>query len=446
MTKKLTMLRLSLAAWFSCLLLLLVSQAHLVAQAQLPRGDAKAAGFAPEKLERIPAAFKDAVDKKQGAGASALVARHGKIVYLTSVGMQDLEANVPLSDGTIFRIASMSKPVTSAAVMVLVDDGKLSVSDPLSKFVPEFKDMQVLVPSQDGKSYELVKAARAITIHDLLTHTSGISYRLFNKPFLAKMYAEAGVSDGLVETPGTMGDNVRKLAKLPLACQPGAAWEYGLNTDVLGHVVETVSGKSLEHFCRERIFQPLKMNDTCFIVPKAKRSRLSALYAIGPDKTLAKVGDKPIATETLVYSATYPTNDDTRYFSGGGGMVSTLGDYFRFGQMMLNKGQLDGVRVLKPETVEKMTRNQLGDVNIPFPGNGGFGYGFGLVTEKSKDRDKDLAGAGTFSWGGAFCTHFWVDPKNELIGVFMSQAFPPDFALANEFKRLTYEALTEAKK
>src|SRR5262249_10275193 len=158
--------------------------------------------------------------------------------------------------------------ITSVAVMILVEDGKLSVTDPLSKFVPEFKDMQVLVPAKDGKSYETVKAARAITIHDLLTHSSGLSYRLFNKPFLGKMYSDAGIPDGLADTPGTVGDNVRKLAKLPLACQPGAAWEYGLNTDVLGHVVEVVSGQSLEQFCRARIFGPLKMNDTAFVLPK----------------------------------------------------------------------------------------------------------------------------------------------------------------------------------
>lgn len=444
MTENLIMLRRSLLACLSCLVLLLVGQADQATQ--LPRGDAKAAGFAPEKLERIPAVLKAAVDQKQIAGASALIARHGKIVHFSTVGMQDVEGNVPLTEATIFRIASMSKPITSVAVMILVDDGKLSVTDPLSKFVPEFKDMKVLVPAKDGKSYEIVKAARQITIHDLLTHTSGISYGLLNKPFLAKMYADAGVSDGLVETPGTIGDNVRKLAKLPLACQPGAAWEYGLNTDVLGHVVEVVSGKSLEQFCRERIFQPLKMNDTCFIVPKENRSRLSALYATGPDKTIARVGDKPVTQNTVVYSSTYPTRADSKYYSGGAGLVSTVGDYFRFCQMMLNRGELDRVRVLKAETVDRMTQNQLGELRILFPGFDLMGYGFGVLSEKGKETSKEATGVGSYSWGGAFGTFFWVDPKNELIGVFMTQAFPPDFTMASEFKRLTYEALTEGKK
>ncbi len=434
------MLPRSLLACFSCLFLVLVSRADQVAQ--LPRGDAKAAGFAPEKLERIPAALKEAVDKKHLAGGSALIARKGKIVHFTTVGKQDIEENVPLTEATIFRIASMSKPITSVAVMILVEDGKLSVTDPLSKFVPEFKDMKVLIPAKDGKSYEIVKANREITIHDLLTHSSGISYRLLDKPFISKLYADAGVSDGLVETPGTVGDNVRKLARLPLACQPGAAWEYGLNTDVLGHVVEVVSGKSLEEFCRERIFQPLKMNDTCFILAKEKHGRLSALYAAEPDKTIARVGTEPVTAGSAVYSATYSTRADSKYHSGGAGMVTTSGDYFRFCRMMLNRGELDGVRVLKPETVDRITRNQIGDLSIPMPGfSGAMGYGFGILTEKGKDANKDPAAVGTYSWGGAFGTYFWVDPKNELIGVFMSQVFPPDFTLAQEFKRLTYEAL-----
>ncbi len=414
--------------------------------AQSPRGDAKAAGFAPEKLERIPALLKEVVDKKQLAGGSALVARQGKIVHLSSVGMQNVEEKQPLTDGTIFRIASMSKPITSVAAMILVDDGKLKVTDPLSKFVPEFKDMKVLVPAKDGKSYELVKAAHEITIHDLLTHTSGISYRLFDKPFVSKLYAEAGVSDGLTETPGTIGDNVRKLAKLPLASQPGAAWEYGLNTDVLGYVVEVVSGKSLEQFCRERIFQPLKMNDTCFILPKEKRSRLSALYSTGADKTISRVGNDPVTAGPLVYSATYPTRDDSAYYSGGAGLVSTIGDYFRFCQMMLNRGELDGVRVLKTETADLMTRNQIGELRIPFPGADVCGYGFGILSDKSKESNKDPSGVGTYGWAGAFCTYFWVDPKNELVGVLMTQVYPPDFTLGQQFKKVVYEALEEGKK
>jgi CubicO group peptidase (beta-lactamase class C family) len=426
--------RLALLSYLFCLCLLRTA-------ASVSHADENPARFSREELDGITAMLQKAVDQKSVAGATALIAQRGKVIYSTSVGMQDAEAKAPMAEATIFRIASMSKPITSVAVMILVEEGKMDVSDALSKFVPEFKQMKVLVPATDGQLYELVKANREITIHDLLTHSSGISYGLINKPFVGKMYADAGISDGLVETPGTIGDNVRKLAKLPLVCQPGAAWEYGLNTDVLGHVVEVVSGKSLDQFCRERIFQPLNMTDTYFIVPKEKQPRLSALYSIDADKKISRVGDKPVTHDAVTYSSTYSTNDGSKYYSGGAGLASTTGDYFRFCQMMLNHGELDGVRLLKPETVDRMTRNQLGDLPIPFPGPGAMGYGFGVLTEKGKEIAKDAATVGTYSWGGAFGTYFWVDPANDLIGVYLSQIYPPDFGLANEFKRLTYEAV-----
>jgi CubicO group peptidase (beta-lactamase class C family) len=416
----------------------------LIAAAPSARGQEASAGFSKEKLERIPALFKEKVEKKEIAGASALIARHGKVVQLWTVGMQDVEGKVPLTDATIFRIASMSKPITSVAVMTLVDDGKLSVTDPLSKYVPEFKDMKVLVPSEDKKSYKLVEAEREITIHDLLTHSSGITYRLLNKPFVAKMYADSGVSDGISDSPGTIGDNVKKLAKMPLVCQPGSAWEYGLNTDVLGYVVEVASGKTLDEYLRERVLKPLKMNDTYFVLPKEKRSRLATLYTTGQDMKIVRV-DKPIMQDTTVVSATYPTNDDSKYYSGGGGLVSTIGDYFRFSQMMLNGGELEGARVLKRETVKKMTQNQLGKLRVMFSSNDLMGYGFGVMSEQGKETSKDPAGVGAYGWGGAFVTFFWVDPKNELVGVYMSQMYPPNFALPIEFKKLTYEALTQLK-
>jgi CubicO group peptidase (beta-lactamase class C family) len=417
------------------LLLVPVSRADV-----LPRGDAKAAGFAPEKLERISAALKEAVEKKQIPGASALIARHGKVVSFSAVGMQDVEGKAPLTDATIFRIASMSKPITSVAVMILVEDGKIAVTDPLSKYVPEFKDMKVLIPGKDDK-YETVPAEREITIHDLLTHTSGLTYGLMNKPIITKLYAEGGVADGLSEPSGTIGDNVKRLAKMPLVCQPGSAWEYGLSTDVLGRVVEVASGKTLDEFLRERIFQPLKMTDTYFVLPKEKHSRLSTLYLVGEDKMIHRVGDEAVKAMGANVYANYPTRQDSKYYSGGAGLVSTAGDYFRFCQMMLNGGELDGARVLKPETVKRMTQNQLGKLRIQFPGNDLMGYGFGVLSEEGKEKTKELAGVGSFSWGGAFNTFFWVDPKNDLVAVFMSQVFPPDFVLPTEFKRLTYEAL-----
>jgi CubicO group peptidase (beta-lactamase class C family) len=425
-----------LFACFACLFVLSVSWAD-----ELPRGDAAAAGFSKEGLEAIPAALKKAVEDKKIAGGSMLIARKGKVVHFSTAGMQDIEGKKALSESTIFRIASMSKPITSVAVMILVDEGKIRVTDPLPKYVPEFKEMKVLIPGKDGKENELVKANREITIHDLLTHSSGITYGLLNKPILSQMYADAGINDGLSEPKGTIGENIKKLAKLPLACQPGAAWEYGLNTDVLGYVVEVASGKTLDEFLRERVFEPLKMNDTYFVLPKEKRSRLTTLYMAGPDKSLTPAGDKPVTQGAATFSAVYPIRDESKYYSGGAGLVSTAGDYFRFAQMMLNRGELDGKRILKPETVDLMTKNQLGDLRIMFPGFDLMGYGFGILSEKGREASKEKTGVGSYSWGGAFGTFFWIDPKNELVGVYMMQAFPPDFALASDLKKLTYEAL-----
>lgn len=415
------------------------------AQERSPSQDAaaQAAGFVPEKLQRLPHAMQEAVDQKKIGGGAVLLARHGKVFYQAAIGQQDVERKVPLSTSTLFRLASMSKPVTSVAVMQLVEDGKISVTDPVFKYVPEFKEQRVLVPAKDGKSYELVPANRPITIHDLLTHTSGITYRFVNKPFVGQMYADAGVVDGLSETTGTLGDNVRRIAKQPLVCQPGTAWEYGLNTDVLGYVVEVVTRQSLEQFCRGRLFGPLKMNDTTFAVPMPKRTRLSALFSPGPDNALKQVGAGIFSANGLLYSATYPIRDEATYCSGGAGLVSTLNDYYRFAQMTLNRGELDGVRVLKAETVIQMTRNQLGGVNAAFPGSSAFGYGFGIVTDSG--RQEEPSAAGSYSWGGAFGTLFWVDPQNDLVGVFMAQTAPGDFVFAQRIKKLAYEAMTEKK-
>ena len=266
---------------------------------------------------------------------------------------------------------------------------------------------------------------------------------------LGKLYAEAGVVDGLCEAPGTVGENVGRLAKLPLLHEPGSAWEYGLSVDVLGRVVEVVSGQDLDQFFRERIFKPLLMEDTFFVVPEAKRQRLSTLYTPGPDKMIRRVGGGPVVAGPLTYSATYSTNSGSKYFSGGAGLCSTLGDYARFLQMLVNRGELDGARLLKPATVDLMTRNHIGDLRIAFPNHGdGFGFGFGVLTERGKteafrrEAYNDVATVGTFSWGGIFNTYFWADPERQMIGILMTQIYPSDhLKLPEELKRLAYEAM-----
>jgi putative heme-binding domain-containing protein len=419
----------------------------------LPHGDAQAEGFAPESLKRIGTLLDDAVARRQIAGGAAMVARRGKVVYLATAGRRDVEAGLPLEKSTIYRIASMTKPVTSVAAMMLLEEGKLGLEEPVSRYLPEFKAPMVLTAGNreaDGKAPATIPAHREITIRDLLRHTSGLSYRFLDRPALGKLYANASVSDGLCETPGTVADNVQRLARLPLLHQPGTAWEYGLSTDVLGRVVEVVSGETLDAFFRERIFRPLKMEDTSFVVPEAKRGRLASLYAPGPDMAIRRVGSGRIEVEALVYSTTYSTLDGNSYFSGGAGLCSTIGDYARFLQMLLYRGELDGRRLLKPATVDLMTRNHIGDLQIAFPNHGdGFGFGFGVLTARGKDevfrraRYDDVATIGTYSWGGIFDTYFWVDPTREMAGILMTQLYPSDhLRLREEFKRLTYEALS----
>ena len=407
----------------------------------LPAGDPRSQGFVPEALDKIRPVLEEVVARKQVGGVATLIARRGKVVHLATVGHRDVERALPIERSTLFRIASMTKPITSASVMILVDEGRIRLDDPVAKFLPEFRSMTVA--SRDGSGSPTVPAGRAITIHQLLTHTSGLTYRFANKPIISPLYVEAGVSDGLGETPGTIGDNVKRLARLPLYAQPGAEWEYSLSTDVLGRLVEVASGRTFDQFLREKLFGPLKMDDTHFVVPGAKRDRLAVLYTPNDDNTIRPMPATPVQLGPIVFSSTFPTWDTGTYYSGGAGLTSTITDYARFLQMILNKGELDGVRVLKRETVEAMTRNQIGDLSIPAWGNGdGFGYGFGLVREGN--RDKDRAGVGALSWSGFFHTYFWVDVKHQMIAIIMAQIAPArDLHMGSDFKHLTYEALVD---
>ncbi|MHC5537646.1 serine hydrolase domain-containing protein [Singulisphaera rosea] len=416
-----------------------------LAAAGLPEGDPKAAGFAPEKLALIRTYLERQVAEKNLAGGATLIARHGKVVHQAAVGMKDVEAGQPLERSTLFRIASMTKPITSTAVMILVDEGKLRLDDPVAKYLHEFAAPSVVIAPADATATAIttVPAASPITIHQLLTHSSGLSYRFAKPPQIGPLYVESAISDGLSETPGTIGDNVKRLARLPLLHQPGTTWSYSLSTDVLGRLVEVVSGQTFDQFLRERIFTPLAMDDTQFVIPKAKRGRLAALYTAGEDKTVRRSPGSLIQDGPLVYSGTYSTWDDGHYYSGGAGLTSTIDDYSRFCQMLLNKGELDGARILKPETVALMTRDQVPGLNVlPWGHGDGFGYGFGVV--KEANRDADLAGVGAYSWGGFFYTYFWVDPKREIVAIFMTQLYPnAHLKVREEFKRLAYDAIVE---
>ena len=430
-----------------CLLLAGVLAAGLVGTAALVGGlsrhEAKATGLAAAKLKRLDALLQDAVDRRQIAGAVALLARHGRIGHLHAVGWRDAEAKSPMTTDTLFRIVSMTKPVTSVAAMMLVEEGKLRLEDPVSKYIPEFNHATVGLASWMSWQLQETPLWREITIRDLLTHTSGLTYRLWNIQPWAMLYQRAGVSDGLLHPPGTCLDNVRRLAKQPLLFQPGVLWGYGLSTDVLGVVVEVVSGQDLATFFRERIFEPLQMHDTFFYVPPAKQDRLAALYQRSLDGKLQRVGEGPVSVGEMQFSATYPCQADGKYLSGGAGLVSTASDYARFLQMLRGGGELDGVRLLQAATVAQMTKNQIGYLRMYIHEYGDrYGFGFGIRTEDGPKDDP--ASLGSYAWGGVFHTYFWIDPKKDLIGMLMVQLFTlGDLPLRQEPKQCAYECLAD---
>lgn len=430
-----------------CLLLSGAVVAALIGRAALIGGsadpNAAEAGLSSAKLKRLDALLQDAVDRHEIAGGVALLARRGRIGHLSAIGWRDAEAKTPMTPDTLFRIASMTKPITSTAIMMLVEEGKLRLDDPVSKYIPEFRSTMVGVPTWIGWTVQRVPAMREITIRDLLTHTSGLTYRLWGIQPWATLYRMAGISDGLAHTPGTCRENVRRLAAQPLLFQPGSFWGYGLSSDVLGVVIEAVSGQDLATFFRERIFEVLHMHDTFFFVPAQKRSRMSALYMRDVDGKRQRVGDEPLTVGELHFSAKSPCDADGRYFSGGAGLVSTAPDYVRFLQMLRNGGELDGVRLLQAETIEEMTKNQIGYLHMYIPQYGDrYGYGFGVRTEAGSNGD--AASFGSYAWGGVFHTYFWVDPKRDLIGVMMLQLFAlGDLPLWQEFKHRAYDCLDD---
>ena len=402
---------------------------------ELPTGKPESLGLSSERLERIAAVVQHDIDDKRIAGAVTLVVRHGHIAWFKSQGMMDREAAKPMQPDAIFRICSMSKPITSVAVMMLYEEGRFLLDDPISKYLPEFKDPKVLVKPAMGTPYS-IPATREITIRDLLRHTSGLTYDWNDD--LGPLYEKAGIASGLLPYDGTIGDNVKKLAGIPLLFNPGDRFEYGLSVDVLGRLVEVVSGKPLDEFFRTRIFEPLGMKDTYFYPPDNKLDRLATAYAYYPDKGLNRFPDTPIKEETFSYSAEYPSRGPKKLFSGGAGLVSTAMDYARFCQMMLDGGKLGNTRLLSRKTVELMTHDQLGKIGP----DRGFGLGFGVLGVKKPLAE--LGSPGEFTWGGFFYTGFTVDPTEQMIVIFMAQLHPAgDLTLDSEVNVLAYQSIND---
>lgn len=393
------------------------------------------AGMSSERLKRIDNVLQEYVNKKWIAGGSAIIARDGKIVYYKALGYDDVENKTPLKRDAIFRIASQTKAITSVAVMMLYEEGKFLLKDPVSKYIPEYKDQQVLDKfNAADTTYTTVPAKREITIHDLLTHTSGIGYAQIGSKEATAIYAKNGIVGGIGVGKIILGDKMRKLGSLPLLHQPGDQWTYGLNTDLLGYLVEVVSGMSLADFFSKKIFEPLGMKDSYFYLPKEKYNRLATLYTEDSLKQVIKASASfDIKGD---FTSDYPATPGT-YFSGGGGLSSTALDYAIFMQMLLNGGEYNGKRILSRSSVKMMTVSQYDKLNWP---DNKMGLGFSISTEKSLAVSP--LSPGSFAWGGMFSSSYWIDPKEKIVAQLFLNQYPQSHGeIHDKFKVLVYQAL-----
>lgn len=394
------------------LVALLFLPGAVVAQAQsLPGAKPEQVGLSSERLNKITAARRADVEKGVIPGAILLVGRHGKVALFDAVGVRDPATKAPMTKDSIFRIYSMSKPITSVAAMLLFEDGKFSLADPVSKYIPQLGGLKVGVekpdPSGGKPTLELVPARRDMTIQDLFRHTSGLTYGFFGEGLVRKMYVETKVWN---DYPSN-AELVDRLAKLPLAHQPGTTWDYSHSTDVLGRVIEVISGQSLYQFEKERLLDPLGLKDTSFYVSDKGKDRIAEAFPNDRNFGIDADFNDPRVIQ--------------KWESGGGGMVSTAMDYARFLQMLLNGGALDGKRILGPKTVAYMTADHIGPAIGPGPyylPGAGFGFGLGFAVRKDAGVSPYAGSVGELNWGGAGGTYFWVDPKEDLFVVFMMQS------------------------
>jgi CubicO group peptidase (beta-lactamase class C family) len=400
--------------------------------------ETEAAGFSPQRLKNTDALMQSWVDKGYMNGAVALIIRDGKVAYYKAFGYDNIEKKKPFEVNTIFRIASQTKAITSVAVMMLFEEGKFLLDDKVADYIPEFANAQVLEKFNPAdSSYTTRPAKRQITIRDLLTHTSGIGYAQIGSKEQTAIYAKHGVVGGIGVDRIILGDKMKILGKLPLFHDPGAQWTYGLNTDLLGYLVEVVSGMSLDEFFKKRIFQPLGMNDTHFYLPAEKYARLATLYSEDKNGKLYQT-ENPYELNGK-FNPDFPATKGT-YYSGGGGLSSTILDYGIFLQMLLNGGKYNGVRILSSNAVRMMTTNQLGDMKLWGSDDSKFGLGFGLTTENGSGKMPQQAGS--FEWGGMFATTYWVDPKEKLVGLFYRNIYPTSRGdLSSKFKVQVYQAI-----
>src|SRR5689334_8766218 len=381
-----------------CTLFLVLFSIHCAFGASpLPTTTPQRVGLSPERLERMHRGIQTYIDQGKHAGAISVVARNGKIADFTLYGYRDLEKKLPMTPDTIFRIYSMSKVITSAAVMQLFEEGKFNLTDPVDRYIPELKNLNVFTGGT-AEEPTFVEATNAITIKHLLTHTAGFAYDFSAPEPVKELYKKADLWNDQV----SLKEFIQRLSKLPLVHQPGTAFNYGMNTDVLGYLVQVVSGQPLEVYLQDHVFGPLRMTDTGFDVPPEKLNRLAKLYETGPDGSLREVAVAPFGTYA---------EKGRGFASGGGGLFSTIGDYLRFGQMLLNGGHLDGKQVLVKKTVELMTANNLTFLpNGTLGGTQSDGFGLGGSVRLDVPKGNTLGSVGQFGWSGAATTTFNMDP------------------------------------
>lgn len=410
------------------------------AQGNLLRsGNAAEVNVSPERLKRMDQLLQGKISEGYINGAVGLIARNGKIVYYKAFGVDDIDKKTPMKKDAIFRIASQTKAITSVAVMMLYEEGKFLLDDPLSKYIPAFS-IPVVVDQFNAKdtSYTTKPAKQPITIRHLLTHTSGIDYTLIGTDTMKAIYAKAGIPFGNVSKPMLLAEAMTKLAKLPLRHHPGERFTYGLSADVLGYLVEVISKMTLDQFLQQRLFKPLGMTDTYFYLPIAKHERLVTINVSDGKNQPRKWKD----SDWPYLNTNYPNVKGT-YFSGGAGLSSTIMDYAIFLQMMLNGGQYNGHRFLSKHTIDLMTTNQIGNLQWSDPHYplDRFGLGLAIITKAGEARLGQSEGS--YEWGGAYNTFYWVDPKKKLVCLIYSQQVPFSWELDDSFKAVVYQALED---
>ena len=385
-----------------------------------------------DRLLRIDEMVQQAVDSGWTAGATAFIARDGKIIYNKAFGVSDLEKKTPMKPDDIFRICSQTKAIVSIGLMMLYEEGKFLLDDPVSEYIPEFADPKVIVTyNEKDTTYTTVPAKREITIRDLLTHTSGIEYAGIGSTMMNAIYAKGGITGGFGNDRIRIGDDIKLLGRMPLVHQPGEKWTYGLNVDVVGYLIEVLSGEPLDQYLKTRIFEPLEMEDTWFYLPAEKQGRLVRVNSEDSNHHVI-----PVPQDSFMIN--YPLLKGT-YFSGGAGLSSTTKDYATFLQMLLNNGTYSGKRLLSRRTVELITTNQIGELNR---GRNKFGLGFEITT-KAGQAEIGVS-EGSFSWGGYYSTTYWADPKERLVArIFMQQDPLSHGEIQNKFKAMVYQTLDD---